>query len=633
MSSRVVNEMMMMMKEEEEEECPQRADELTVHEETTTGDDTTGHGTSTSTSTATQSPPTKDDDDNNNNNNNNNGSNGNNDGHLNGTRTKRMMGDGALLLRSLPFDFVFTVDILPTQNRVRGRFVSTMARRQQRQQQQEEEEEEEEEEEGQPLTTVLDGTSAAAVEHLCQQVYDGWLLKLSSAATAAAAAATTTTATSQYQKLKTIRTLPVVYQPRKTTSTTDTTTTKVMWDMILFPILHTDDYHHHHHRHASNSPDHSNHPANRMMAVGGLVTERHYVTEPEATAGIVVDTSAAGTGIRTDNTRRPSWMPTPSREGEQDKERKEYDNDDHHHADTTAEFPVTNNIILPRPPINAHEQTDLFQLLPIAFCMCELVTDPQTGMAIDYIFVDVNEHFEHMTGLSREITVDRPVTQVLPGIEHDAADWIGRTGRVIQHGWMDRFTSYSESLQRWYSGLTYRYDENRSVSLFVQNYLENISMEQAARESEEQHRTLFENMNQGVIYHDAKGRTTDANQAALRISGHTMEQILGKDLTNSQWKFIRPDGSTIPVEQFPAVLALRGQTIHGMTFGVYNFTEQQVRWIKLDAIPRYRPGESKPYQAYTIFTDLTEEFKVEQTLLRAKEKAEEADQLKSAFLA
>ena len=70
-----------------------------------------------------------------------------------------------------------------------------------------------------------------------------------------------------------------------------------------------------------------------------------------------------------------------------------------------------------------------------------------------------------------------------------------------------------------------------------------------------------------------------------------------------------------------------------MKMGVYNSTHGDFRWIVLDAMPRFRPGEDKPFQAYTMFTDITESKQIEENLLRAKEKAEEADKLKSAFLA
>eukprot|EP00977_Amphora_coffeiformis_P020459 scaffold8271_cov171-Amphora_coffeaeformis.AAC.16 len=538
-----------------------------------------------------------------------------------------------MFLQSLPFDHVFTVDLVPA--RVQGRFVvpnttttttttcphegddsnttttttttTTSPPPQQPQQQQ-------------PLlTTVLDATSAAAVEHVCQQVYDEWMLLLHSSSSSSNSNNNNTPLDHHpthheedgydNKLFKTTRTLPVVYRTEEEGGNV------MIWDMTLFPI---------HRRQQSGNDSTTTRYMTTAMAVGGLVTKRplQLLSTTTTTAEGMVADPPQSTSESIDSTRRKQQHPPPPPVPPPPVQEQK-----------TEHINRGNQLCtLPKSPVNVHEQTDLFRLLPIAFCLTQVVTDPQTGEPIDYIFLDVNEHFEHMTGLSRESTVNKPVTQVLPGIEHDAADWIGRTGRVVQHGWVDRFTSFSQALQRWYVGIIYPYDENTSVSLFVQNYMENISMEQAARESEERHRTLFENMNQGVIYHDANGRTTDANRAALRILGLSMDQMLGKETMNPQWKFVRQDGSTLPVEEYPAVLALQGQVVHGMTFGVFNCTEQQVRWVKLDAIPRFRPGEDKPYQAYTIFTDLTEEVKVEQALLRAKEKAEEADQLKSAFL-
>jgi signal transduction histidine kinase len=106
-----------------------------------------------------------------------------------------------------------------------------------------------------------------------------------------------------------------------------------------------------------------------------------------------------------------------------------------------------------------------------------------------------------------------------------------------------------------------------------------------------------------------------------------------------QWRFINPDGSTIPVEEYPAVVALSGKPVSNKVMGVY-YNQKDVHWIVLDAMPRYRPDDDdddrdqqQPYEAYTIFSDITKTKEEELNLLRAKQKAEEADQLKSAFLA
>ena len=156
-----------------------------------------------------------------------------------------------------------------------------------------------------------------------------------------------------------------------------------------------------------------------------------------------------------------------------------------------------------------------------------------------------------------------------------------------------------------------------------------FAMQQAIRESEERHKTLFENMNQGCVYHDATGQTVIANKSALQILGLSMDQMLGKVLIDPQWRFVREDGSTLPIEEYPIMLALQGKPVRNMKMGVYNTIEQRVRWVMLDAMTRCREGERTPYEAYTIFTDITEEMETKMNLIRAKEIAEEADYLKS----
>ena len=79
----------------------------------------------------------------------------------------------------------------------------------------------------------------------------------------------------------------------------------------------------------------------------------------------------------------------------------------------------------------------------------EVVLDAE-GCPIDYVFLEVNAAFEKQTGLRRESILGRRVTEVLPGIERDAADWIGRYGRVALTGESIRFQQFSATLGRWY---------------------------------------------------------------------------------------------------------------------------------------------------------------------------------------
>lgn len=142
-------------------------------------------------------------------------------------------------------------------------------------------------------------------------------------------------------------------------------------------------------------------------------------------------------------------------------------------------------------------------------------------------------------------------------------------------------------------------------------------------------------MVQGVVYHGVDGGIIAANPAAERILGLTKDQMMGRQSIDPRWKAIRADGSDFPGEDHPAMVALStGQPQENVTMGIFHPGDDEHHWIKVDAIPRFHKNDTtKPFQVYATFTDITDERKFAQEILKAKAKAQHADQLKSAFLA
>ena len=141
--------------------------------------------------------------------------------------------------------------------------------------------------------------------------------------------------------------------------------------------------------------------------------------------------------------------------------------------------------------------------------------------------------------------------------------------------------------------------------------------------SEERYRALFETMAQGVVYQAPDGRITSANPAAERILGLSLEQMQGRSSVDPRWRAVREDGSDFSGGQHPAMEALRtGKPVNGVTMGVFHPAARRVRWILIDAVPQFLPGETRPHQVYATFTDITERRKAEAALKTAKEYAE-----------
>ena len=54
------------------------------------------------------------------------------------------------------------------------------------------------------------------------------------------------------------------------------------------------------------------------------------------------------------------------------------------------------------------------------------------------------------------------------------------------------------------------------------------------------------------------------------------------------------------------MIALKtGQAVHDVIMGVFNPEIEEYRWLKVNAVPQYMPGQNKPYQVYTSFENIT----------------------------
>ena len=168
----------------------------------------------------------------------------------------------------------------------------------------------------------------------------------------------------------------------------------------------------------------------------------------------------------------------------------------------------------------------------------------------------------------------------------------------------------------------------------TQDITERKQAEEALRESEETNRVLFETMAQGVVFQDADGNIISANPAAETILGLTFEQMTGRTSMDPRWRAIREDGSPFPGESHPSMIALKtGEKVKDVVMGVFNPGMNEIRWININAVSRYRPGEKTPYQVYATFDDITERERAAEALRKAKEEAELASRAKTVFLA
>ncbi|MFO7884391.1 MAG: chemotaxis protein CheB [Desulfobacteraceae bacterium] len=135
-----------------------------------------------------------------------------------------------------------------------------------------------------------------------------------------------------------------------------------------------------------------------------------------------------------------------------------------------------------------------------------------------------------------------------------------------------------------------------------------ITMEKQLGAVELKYTELFEQIRQGVVYQDRNGQIISANPAAREILGLTLDQMKNKTSMDPDWKVINQAGEDLSGDDHPSMVSLReGRAVTGFIMGVYHPKKKAHRWLRVDAVPEFRNGETEPFQVFTMFEDITHE--------------------------
>ncbi len=170
----------------------------------------------------------------------------------------------------------------------------------------------------------------------------------------------------------------------------------------------------------------------------------------------------------------------------------------------------------------------MFKSSPLGYAYHRIITD-EKGIPVDYEFVEINPAFEKLTGLKRENTINRRVSEIIPSIMTDEFDWIALYGNVALKGAKESFEQYASLLKKWFMVEAFSFQRGYFVTV-----LSDIT---EAKRRQRHFENFFEINLDLLCMADVKGYFVKLNKEWEKVLGYEL-----KDLENRKFlDFVHPD--------------------------------------------------------------------------------------------
>ena len=166
---------------------------------------------------------------------------------------------------------------------------------------------------------------------------------------------------------------------------------------------------------------------------------------------------------------------------------------------------------------------------------------------------------------------------------------------------------------------TYEELEQRIKEL-EQKATEREQAEKTIQKSEKYLKTLLENIQAAVVVHGPDTEIVHCNKEAEELLGMTEGQMLYKKAIDPVWKFLREDGSRIPLEEYPVNQVFNeGQPLKDFIGGIVRPDKPDIIWVLVNANPIFDDNNNVT-QVIVTFIDITKHKQADKAFLESEEK-------------
>ena len=251
----------------------------------------------------------------------------------------------------------------------------------------------------------------------------------------------------------------------------------------------------------------------------------------------------------------------------------------------------------------------LFKNMLSGFAYCQILVD-EDNKPIDFVYLEVNDAFERLTGLKRADIIGKKVTEAIPGIKKSHPELFSIYGKVALTGKGTNFEVYFEPLAIWLTISVYSPQKGYFVALF-ENITERKQVEEALETAEENFRNSIAGSPLGIIILNKKTEILYTNKAILDMYGFSSLEELKTTLKKDRYLV----GTLVEVEERMRRRRLGKPNPNSFEVSIKR-KDGEVRHLEVSHDEVIWDGE-KRFQL--IYKDITERKKIQEALENAKE--------------
>ena len=193
-------------------------------------------------------------------------------------------------------------------------------------------------------------------------------------------------------------------------------------------------------------------------------------------------------------------------------------------------FGIARDVTDLKDTLNLYKESEekfrlLYRSMNQGIALHEIITD-ENDKPIDYVFLDINDSYTRILGVTREMSIGKRITEVMPKVE---PYWIEVFGKVAQSGKPYYYENYLETTGRYYATYSYSPKKNQ-FAVIVEDITERRETEEKLIESEQRFKALFESSGAGIGFYHSNGTVISYNRIAAENMGGKPEDFVGKSI-------------------------------------------------------------------------------------------------------